>query len=82
MEVSPSHRDACDGLFIYIYLIPTQHWRRGYSLFFLSQLGIDPSDASIRHTAVLAKVAEWARNNNNNDQSDSLQFDVAVFIRR
>jgi len=46
-----------------------------------AELGIDPSDASIRHTAVLAKVAEWARNNNNNDQSDSLQFDVAVFIR-
>jgi len=50
--------------------------------FFLSQLGINAFDRSISHEAVLNKVAEWARNNNRNDQSDPLQFDVAVLIRR
>ena len=50
--------------------------------FFLSQLGIDPSNPSIPHEAVHDKVAEWAQNNNRNDQSDPLQFDVAVLIRR
>ena len=50
--------------------------------FFLSQLGINASDRSISHEAVLNKVAEWARNNNRNDQSDPLQFDFAVLIRR
>ena len=50
--------------------------------FFLSQLGINAFDGSISHKAVLDKVAEWARNNNRDDQSDPLQFDVAVLIRR
>ena len=50
--------------------------------FFLSQLGIDPSDPSIPHSDVIKKVGAWARNNNRNDQSDPLQFDIAVLIRR
>ena len=50
--------------------------------FLLSQLGVDPSNTSIRHSAVIKKVGEWARNNNRNDQSDPLQFDIAVLIRR
>ena len=50
--------------------------------FFLSQVGIDPSDPSIPHSAVIKKVGAWARNNNKNDQSDPLQFDIAVLIRR
>ena len=50
--------------------------------FLLSQLGVDPSDPSVRHSAVMKKVAAWARNNNRNDQSDPSQFDIAVLIRR
>ena len=50
--------------------------------FLMSQLGVDPSDTSIPHSAVIKKVAKWARNNNRNDQSDPLQFDIAVLIRR
>jgi len=46
-----------------------------------TELGIDPSDQNIPHKAVLGKVGEWARNNNVNDQSDPLQFDIAVLIR-
>lgn len=70
-------------LYIYIYIFNSNPALTARLFTFsLSQLGIDPSNQSIPHSAVLTKVAEWAQNNNNNDQSDSLQFDVAVFIRR
>ena len=48
----------------------------------LSQLGVDPSNTSIPHSAVIKRVGKWARKNNRNDQSDPLQFDIAVLIRR
>ena len=69
-------------LYIYIFNSNPALTAKLFTFFFLLQLGIDPSNGSIPHSAVLTKVAEWARNNNNNDQSDSLQFDVVVFIRR
>lgn len=65
-----------------LHLILTFNLIEGEIYFFLLQLGIDPSDPSIPHSAVLSKVAAWARNNNRNDQSDPLQFDIAVLIRR
>ena len=79
---SPGHEDACYWFVCTMYLNLTMPALTARFTFFLSQLGIDPSDPSIRHSSVIKKVAEWARNNNRNDQSDPLQFDIAVLIRR
>ncbi|XP_078379485.1 A disintegrin and metalloproteinase with thrombospondin motifs 1-like [Oculina patagonica] len=45
------------------------------------ELGVDPANSSISHGTVIQKVAAWARNNNRDNESDPLQFDVAVLIR-
>lgn len=46
------------------------------------QLGVDPSNSSISHRTVIKNVEAWARNNNRDDESDPLQFDLAVLVRR
>lgn len=53
-----------------------------FTLHFVLQLGVDPSNSRISHRTVIKKVAKWARDNNRDNESDPLQFDVAVLIRR
>jgi len=45
------------------------------------ELGVDPSNASVSHIHVIQKLAAWARENNKNDESDPLQFDIASLVR-
>ena len=45
------------------------------------QLGVDSYDPTISHWDVIGKVRAWAHSNNKQDESDPLQFDVAVLIR-
>ncbi|CAH3174133.1 unnamed protein product [Porites evermanni] len=45
------------------------------------ELGVDPSNSGVSQVTVIQKLEAWARDNNRNNASDPLQFDVASLVR-
>lgn len=46
-----------------------------------TEFGANSASSGVRHLDIIGKVGKWASENNRPDESDPLQFDVAVLVR-